>query len=104
MSTFLTILKVLPWVLSLAGGGIAAFYRFRMKWLDEKFEEHSKIIKNLKQIIIDQNEEIEKREKIISEMLTIQKKYEKKKGKITGARSATKIMEELNGVSSSSKE
>lgn len=104
MSTFLTIIKILPWVLTLVGGGVAAFYRFRIKWLDKKFDEHSKIIKNLKQIIIDQNDEIEKREKIINEMLTIQKKYEKKKGSITGARSATKIMEDLHGVSSSSKE
>jgi len=96
MSTFLLIIKILPWALSLGGGIYGFFTHKRTKFFKDKYDQHLKTIQDLKGIVLDQGEDIEKKSKIIDEMLIIQKKYEKKKGKITGARSATKIMEELN--------
>lgn len=97
MSTFLLIIKILPWALTLLSGGGIAFYSSRVKWLDKKFDENMSTIKNLKGIVLSQGEQIEKQGEIINEMLIIQEKYEKKKGTIKSARSATKMMEELNG-------
>lgn len=95
--TFLTIIKIIPWVLTLAGSGMVVFYRKRMKWLDEKFDEHVKTISELRDTIVTQEDEKEKLNKTISDLLKIQEKYEAKKGKITGARSATEIIKELRG-------
>lgn len=90
--SFLTILKIIPWILTLAGAGTTVFYRMRMKWLDEKFDEHTKTIKNLKDIVLDQGVELDKKEKQISELMEINAKYEKKKSKIKDGRSATASM------------
>ncbi len=95
MSTFLLIIKILPWVLSLGAGVYGYFVKKRMKWFSDKVTEKQNTIDTLQIEIEGQQEEIAKRDSIIDEMLTIQIKFEKKKGKITGARSATEIMQGL---------
>jgi len=92
MQTFLLIIKILPWVLSLGGGVFGLISRFRNKKLSEKIKYKDDAIKHLKNIILDQGEDLEKKSKQISELMEINKKYEKKKKTIKNSKSATDSM------------
>jgi len=90
--TFLTILKILPWALSLVGLAIIAIYRLKNKSLNESIKVKDKSIDHLKGIIVDQGEQIEKKSKQITELMEINRKYEKKKNKVKDGKSATSSM------------
>ena len=92
MSTFLLIIKILPWVLSLCGGAYGFFTHKRTKFFKDKYDQHLKTIQDLKGIVLDQGEDLENKEKQISELMEINKKYEKKKKSIKNSKSATDSM------------
>jgi len=92
MSTFLLIIKILPWVLSLCGGAYGFFTHKRTKFFKDKYDQHLKTIEQLKGIVIDQGEQIQKQSEQISELMEINKKYEKKKKSIKNSKSATDSM------------
>ncbi|GAF76938.1 unnamed protein product [marine sediment metagenome] len=96
MNTFVIIIKILPWVLSGIGGAGIWLSIKKIKGFIVKIKLRDESIKNLKDVVLSQGEEIAKQTALIKEMVSVQKKYEKLQGKIKGARSATKIMEDLH--------
>jgi len=92
MKTFFLIIKILPWVLSIIGGGLAYLKNKKANSLKNYLEEKTKVVEKLREIIITQGEHLEQRSKQITELMRINDEYEKKKTSVKNSKTATKSM------------
>ena len=92
MNTFLLIVKIIPFILAIGGGVFGYFSRQKAKKLKDTIDVKNKTINTLKNVVLSQGEELEKKSKQIADLMEINTKYENKKKTVKDSKSATDSM------------